>query len=213
MRRGCRVPLAGLALGQAEPDAPEPEGPPPLKGEAPPMEFPPWEPDPNAPPRFQASGTTPGAAGFRPGNWDFEQSEYTIAQGDTLWGLATQYLGQGGRWLEIWQLQTKPWGTTNAAGAPYLNRYHNKVDPSSKNPGRGIMEGDVLIMPKTAVENAKKMAASDIVQPLPTTPGAPGWQPGGGRPQVKPQAMESGFSTTHLILGGVALIGLLALSR
>lgn len=158
-------------------------------------------------------GGTPGPTGFRPGNWDFERGEYTIAYGDTMWGLATQYLGQGSRWLDIWQMQGKPWGSKSPSGGPYLNRFYNKPDPSSKNPGRPFMEGDVLIMPALAVKNAKAMAQSDNESPLPTTPGAPGWQPGGGaKPEAKPQA-ATGISSTALLLGGAAVVGLVLLSK
>ena len=90
--------------------------------------------------------TTPTPSSFRPGNWDFVKGEYTIAQGDTMWGIATTYLGMGNRWLDIWQMQEKPVGSKTASGAPYLNRFYNKPDPSSKNPGRPFMAGDVLIL-------------------------------------------------------------------
>lgn len=130
-----------------------------------------------------------------------------------MWGLATQYLGQGSRWLDIWQMQGKPWGSKSPSGGPYLNRFYNKPDPSSKNPGRPFMEGDVLIMPPLAVKNAKAMAQSDNENPLPTTPGAPGWQPGGGvKPEVQPQA-ATGISSTALLLGGAAVLGIALLAK
>lgn len=180
MRRGCRVPLGGSVI----------------YGEGPPS---PSDPQP-------VIGGTPGPAGFRPGNWDFERGEYTVAQGDTLWGLATTYLGQGSRWLDIWQLQTQPWGTKSPNGGAYLNRFYNKPDPSSKNPGRPFMEGDALIMPAQAVKNAKAYAQSENVQPLPTTPGAPGWQPGGGTQPVQP---EPSSSPALPVLVGAAALGLI----
>lgn len=49
-------------------------------------------------------GTTPGAVPAREENWNFETdpAEYTIASGDTFVGLAATYLGDGGRWAELW---------------------------------------------------------------------------------------------------------------
>lgn len=176
------------------------------------------EPEPPAPaptpaPAPPKKAGTPGPAGFRPGNWDFERGEYTVAFGDTMWGLSQQYLGLGNRWLDIWQMQTKPWGSKSPSGGPYLNRFYNKPDPSSSNPGRPFMEGDVLIMPAQAVKNAKAMAQSDNENPLPTTPGAPGWSPGGGG--TKPQGLEEpgGLGSSTLLLGGAALLGVYLISR
>lgn len=178
MRRGCRVPLGGSVI----------------YGDGPPS---PADPDP-------VIGGTPAPAGFRPGNWDFTRGEYTVAQGDTLWGLAITYLGQGSRWLDIWAMQTQPWGTKAATGGAYLNRFVNKPDPSSKNPGRAFMEGDVLIMPAAAVKAAKAYAQSENVQPQPTTPGAPGWQPGGGG-GTPPKPVEPSGATVPILVGAAVL--------
>lgn len=48
-------------------------------------------------------GVTPGAVPVREANWDLEACTYRIASGDTFVGLAATYLGDGGRWREIWE--------------------------------------------------------------------------------------------------------------
>jgi len=107
-------------------------------------------------------------------------------------------------------MQTQPWGSKANTGGAYLNRYYNKPDPSSTNPGRAYMEGDVLIMPAAAVKNAKALAENENVQPLPTTPGAPGWQPGGGTKPAQPTE-QTGAALPVLV--GAAALGLIYAMR
>lgn len=141
--------------------------------------------------------TTPGAVPFRAGNWNFETGDYTIPFGDTMWGIATTYLGRGNRWLEIWQMQEFPVGTPNR-----LNRWHNKPDPSSKNLGRPYMEGDILRMPREAVARAKSFYDQGV-ESAPTTPGAPGSMPDYVAPEKEG---ESGLPKYALPLGLTALV-------
>jgi hypothetical protein len=138
-------------------------------------------------------GLTPGAVPFRAGNWNFDRCEYTLAEGDTMWGVATTYLGRGNRWLEIWQLQSFRW--TKA------------VDPSAyaKNPSlTPIKEGDVFVMPKEACDRAKEMLAAGKPS-APPTPGAPGTMPGESKGGVHESAGLAAPDTKKklLIAGGV----------
>jgi hypothetical protein len=55
---------------------------------------------------FDVTPSTPGAVPVRPGNWNLDAkpfATYKIASGDTFVGLAATYLGDGGRWKDIWQ--------------------------------------------------------------------------------------------------------------
>ena len=92
---------------------------------------------------------------------------------------------------------------------PYLNRYHNKVDPSSSNPGRMGQEGDVLLMPPAAVEAAQKMLDAGTPS-APTTPGAPGWDPTGQGNQAKPAKPATSGPSPLLLLGGAVVAAKLA---
>ncbi len=150
---------------------------------------------PKTPPAM--SDGWPAAVAFRPGNWDFDLPTYTIAQGDTLSGISRRYLGAPNRWLEIWALQSY--------------RYTLKPDPSSKNPGRGIQQGDVLVMPYEARDEALKLMKTTPATPA--TPGAPGTKPNAvnGLSPTAPGAET--FVANHkglLIAGGVVVVAGLA---
>jgi hypothetical protein len=133
----------------------------------------------------------PAAPAFRGGNWNFETCTYTLAQGDTLSGLARLYLGRPDRWLEIWQLQ------------PF--RFTYKPDPSSKNPGRAIREGDPFIMPKEACERAKLMIKEGKPS-APATGGAPGTLPGESEGGLHKSAPTTDAEKKKLLMyGGAAL--------
>jgi LysM domain len=179
------------------------DGPPPLSGTAP-------------------SGANPPPVDFRPGNWNLEKCEYTIAPGDTMYGLSKTYLGGlGSRWKEIWSLQ--PW------------RYDKCPDPActvSPGPKQGQptpMPGDVLIMPTEACERARAWAKSGEKPAAPATPGAPaydnpnnpdparpgGSKPGGGGGGGSPKSSTSGGLSKNQKIGigvavGVAVLGGLA---
>jgi hypothetical protein len=137
----------------------------------------------------------PAAPGFRPGNWDFDAPNYTIATGDTLSGLARLYLGAPNRWPEIWSLQSYRWTL--------------KPDPSSHNPGRGIQQGDILVMPYEARDMAVKLMKTKPATPA--SPGAPGTKPNavnGLSPTAPGAANFVAQHKTGLIVAGVALVGI-----
>lgn len=137
----------------------------------------------------------PASPAFRPGNWDFNAPNYTIATGDTLSGLARLYLGAPNRWLEIWALQSYRWTL--------------KPDPSSKNPGRGIQQGDVLVMPFEARDMAKKLMGT--TPGAPASPGAPGTKPNainGLSPTAPGAATFVGAHKKALIVAAVVGVGL-----
>lgn len=149
--------------------------------------------DPNPPtPAPQMADGWPAAVPFRAGNWNYDKCEYTLAQGDTLSGVARRYLGRPDRWLEIWQLQ------------PF--RWTYKPDPSSKNPGRPIKEGDVFIMPKEACENAKLMVKQGAPS-APATGGAPGTQPGASKDGIHESAPMNPDTKKKLLIGGAIVAG------
>lgn len=152
--------------------------------------------DPGPPIASGMSDGWPAAPPFRPGNWDFDQPNYTIATGDTLSGLARLYLGAPNRWLEIWSLQSYRWTL--------------KPDPSSKNPGRGIQQGDVLVMPYEARDMAIKLMKSKPATP--PSPGAPGTKPNainGLSPTAPGAATFVGAHKTGLIVAGVVAVGVI----
>lgn len=139
----------------------------------------------------------PAAVAFRAGNWNFDKCEYTLASGDTLSGVSRTYLLRPDRWLEIWQLQ------------PF--RWTYKPDPSSKNPGRPIKEGDVFIMPKEACDRAKEMYAQGKPS-APATGGAPGTIPGQSKDGVHKSApTTSDDKKKYLMIGGAALAGVVVI--
>jgi len=156
----------------------------------------PEDADPPAPAPQMADGW-PAAPPFRAGNWDFEKCEYTLAKDDTLSGISRLYLLRPDRWLEIWQLQ------------PF--RWTYKPDPSSKNPGRAIREGDVFIMPKEACERAKLMIKEGKPS-APPTGGAPGTQPGASKDGLHKSAPMDADTKKKLLIGaavvgGVVVVG------
>ena len=124
---------------------------------------------------------SPGAVPFRPGNWDWDINppEYVIAQGDTGFGIAARYLGNGARWLEIRKLQTHADGEMGPNG-PYLNNDTSILDLShiGKRTGSAFRAGAVLIMPKEARDKAAELYGDDNVPQAATTGGAPGDRPG-----------------------------------
>jgi hypothetical protein len=81
--------------------------------------------------------STPGAADFRPENWDEPTSNYQVAAGDTLSALAALYLDNAGRWDELWAYQ----------------RDERRVGGSPDQ----IYAGEWLVMPPEALANAKIM--------------------------------------------------------
>lgn len=145
----------------------------------------------------------PASPPFRPGNWFFGDSTnttptYTLATGDTLSGLARLYLGSPARWQEIWDLQSF--------------RYTYKPDPSSSNPGRGIMQGDVFVMPFEARDKAVQLMKTTPASP--PTPGAPGTKPNAinGLSPSAPGAANffAQHKTAILAIGAVAVVGTIA---
>lgn len=97
-----------------------------------------------------ANGWPPPAA-YRPGNWDFEQSMYSLAFGDTLSGLSITYLGTPQRWKEIWNANDQNWRWTH-------------------NPDK-LMAGEKIRMPLEARDMAKAMLADKSANPMPSTIG------------------------------------------
>lgn len=156
--------------------------------------------DPNPKPPTVGPDGWPAAPAFRAGNWKFTGSTggtYMLAQDDTLSGLARLYLGRPDRWLEIWRLQ------------PF--RFQYKPDPSSKNPGRAIREGDEFIMPAEAVARAKQMIAEGKPS-APPTGGAPGTLPGESKDGIHQSAPttndEKKKLLTYAAIGaGVLVVG------
>lgn len=149
----------------------------------------------------QMSDGWPASPPFRPGNWFFGTSAnptptYTIATGDTLSGLARLYLGDPSKWQSgIWDLQSYKWTL--------------KPDPSSSNPGRGIQQGDVLVMPFQARDQAQKMLKTTPAAP--PTPGAPGTLPNAVNGLSPSAPGAAAFFASHekaiLAVGGLAVVG------
>lgn len=152
-----------------------------------------YDPGPTAAPSM--SDGWPAAPPFRPGNWTFADPTptYTLATGDTMSGLSRLYLGDPSRWLEIWDLQSFKWTL--------------KPDPSSKNPGRGIKQGDVFVMPYEARDKARQLMQT--MPGAPPTPGAPGTKPSAINGLDPSAPGIQNWVTAHktpLIIGGVALV-------
>jgi hypothetical protein len=161
------------------------------------------------------TGTTvtgsPGAVPFRPGNWDWDINppEYVIAQGDTGFGIAARYLGNGARWLEIRKLQTHADGEMGPNG-PYLNNDTSILDLShiGKRTGSAFRAGAVLIMPKEARDKAAELYGDDNVPQAATTGGAPGDKPGA---KIGP-GFDWKKNAPYLAAGAVAVAGVLVLA-
>ncbi len=62
-----------------------------------------------------------------------EDIDYTIASGDTLWGLAKRYLGDGSRWTEIYSANAEV------------------IELAARNAGRGSSSNGSLIFPGTDI--------------------------------------------------------------
>lgn len=126
----------GEVFGEADDDgsvpgvnADLPDGAPAVAGQAP----------PELVAKAMANGWPPPAA-YRPGNWDFDNSIYSLALGDTLSGLAITYLGSPQRWKEIWNANPQDW------------RWNHNPDK--------LMAGEKIVMPFEARDMAKKMLAT-----------------------------------------------------
>lgn len=140
----------------------------------------------------------PAAVPYRAGNWDYAKCEYNIAQGDTMSGISTRYLGAPNRWLEIWQIQ--PW------------RWEKAADPAtSAKTGKPMPQvGDVLIMPKEACDKAKEMYLAGF-DSAPATGGAPGTKPGakdGVSPTAPSKTADKAKKYAPYVVGGVVVVGL-----
>jgi hypothetical protein len=97
---GVNAPLPGPSAIQGAPGAAGPAGPQGIPG-IPGLQGPPGPPgsSPAAAPAPQ-----PAAPRFR---------QYTIQSGDTLWGIAQRFLGNGGRWPEIYRASSLRSGDPN----------------------------------------------------------------------------------------------------
>lgn len=104
---------------------PEDEEPWPWEGEEP--------PPPEIEPEKPKPGVTPGPVPIRPDHWDLEPypddyGRYRLAWGDTLTGLAATYLGSGGRWKEIWDIQESSYRATHTPNKIYVDEWLNMPD-------------------------------------------------------------------------------------
>jgi len=105
---------------------------------------------PAAAAKAAASGWPPPAA-YRPGNWNFDESSYVLAFGDTLSGLAITYLGSPQRWKEIWNANPQDW------------RWNHNPDK--------LMAGEKIMMPIEARDMAIAMLSDKSSNPAPSTTG------------------------------------------
>lgn len=105
---------------------------------------------PAAAAKAAASGWPPPAA-YRPGNWNFDESSYVLAFGDTLSGLAITYLGSPQRWKEIWNANPQDW------------RWNHNPDK--------LMAGEKILMPLEAKDMAIAMLSSKSSNPQASTTG------------------------------------------
>jgi len=152
--------------------------------------------------------TTPGAVPYRSGNWSQDFKQYTIAFGDTMWGLSTTYLGIGSRWMEIWSLQSFRYTKSPDPASQAHAKLQGQDRPMPK-------PGDVLQMPPEAQEKARRWARSPDVPDAPATPGAPGY--GNDRPGQPDDPDDDGplqqgrtwleEHKTLVIVAGVAAVG------
>ncbi len=133
------------------------------------------------------AGKTPGSVPVRAANWDLGASRYRLASGDTLYGLAITYLGNGNDWKLIWAAQ------------PDSFRWNNKPDK--------LAAGTWLQMPPAAVTNARKLIGAGpgaVVAPNGTVTG--GSAIGGATATVAGLASNKNVQ----IAAGVAGVGALA---
>lgn len=164
---GAAVPPSNEVIGTIEPE-PQEE----VTGTVQPL-----------PPSLPADGW-PSAPAFRPGNW--EGSIYTIAEGDTLAGLARLYMGAPQRWREIW--------------TPNAGKYGS--------PDR-IPQGGKLIMPSAAVKGMKALLGDPSATRTPASPGAPGAVPGAVDPGTAPAGSMSLGKKVAIGAGVVVGVGAL----
>lgn len=151
--------LGDMVSGDTIPEGEGAAGSPPAPGETMPGQAPDGGPLPGYYFKPDASGGSfvkapsgwPPAASYRPGNWDFDNSKYALAGGDTLSGLAVTYLGSPQRWKEIWDANPQEW------------RF-------SHNPDK-LMAGTWIQMPFEARDMAKKMLAKPPPDTAPSTVG------------------------------------------
>lgn len=153
---------------------------------------------------------SPGAVPFRPGNWNLDASpaEYSVAQGDTMAGIAALYLQSAARVQELIDAQQATPGTRSpTTNGLYVSKGWTKLYPSSSAPGPAFSQGMVLTMPREAAERAKDLA-SQGTQSAPSTPGSPGSLPTSmkptGQPTDKPLATVSGLPTWAKVVGAAA---------
>lgn len=143
-------------------------------------------PPPVGAPKLPADGF-PASPPFRPGNWDFEASKYTIASGDTLSGLSRLYLGSPLRWRELWN--------PNKARFP--------------NPDR-IPVLSVLAFPLEARDSAIAMLKSQQAAAPPSID-KPGDKPITADEAEAQAAGKKPLSTTAKVAIGVGVVGALGL--
>lgn len=149
---------------------------------------------------------TPGAAVFRPGNTDVERGEYRIAPGDTMYGLAILYYGNGALWSSrIRPLQTKPAGSVGPNG-PYLNAQTTKWFPGSTAPGRAYQPGDVLLVDDEWLRAVQNLQEDGIPQG-----GTTNEPPGKERPSAPSEPSSPGGLLTFMKAHPVATIAAVGL--
>lgn len=162
------------------------------------------EPNTPEPPK---GGGTPSAVPLRPASYDFslEPPEYVIEPGDTMYGIALAWYGNGARWTEIRQFQTKAAGTWGPNGK-YLNANTTKFFPGSTAPGAPYAPGDVLLIPPLAAERIKARIANEN----PTTPASQGNAPGNDPTKPKGSTGSKATSSSSLlplaVAGGAAFL-------
>lgn len=92
------------------------------------------------PPGFVAPGAVPVVLAA----WDLDATppRYQLQNGDTFVGLAATYLGDGGRWLELWQAQTPNYRASHTADAIFAGEIVNMTKEAADNLRSWIDKGE-----------------------------------------------------------------------
>ena len=101
-----------------------------------------------------------------------ERASYRVRRGDHLWGIAERFLGDGFRWVEIWE---RNGGSEMAGGARF-------TDPNLIHPGW------LLALPVTVTEAAPPARAEPAPAEARSDPAAPAASPPAAQPLIETDA-------------------------